>query len=92
MNSSHERIVELSWKILEAKYWYYYRDAGKISDYEYDLMEKEYEKLCHDLGIEPSASNMVGFDESRPSCMHVMLKFGFKSQKKKGKKDGNIKN
>ncbi len=78
-------MVSLSWKILEAKYWYYYRSEPKISDYDYDLMEKEYELTCKLLGIEPTASNMVDFDEKRPSCMNVMLKYGYRTSKKRKK-------
>lgn len=79
-------MTSLSWKILEAKYWYYYRSEPKISDYEYDMMEKEYEAICVKLNIEPTASNMVDFDEKRPSCQHVMLKYGYKTEKKRKKK------
>lgn len=85
-NDLYERMVSLSWKILEAKYWYYYRSQPKITDYEYDTMEKEYEAICKRLEIEPTASNMVDFDEKRPSCMHIMLKHGYKINKKRKKK------
>ena len=74
----YERIVYLSWKILDAKYWYYYRSDPKLQDYEYDMMEKEYEALCKIAGVDPTASDMVDFDESRPSCQAVMYKFGTK--------------
>lgn len=74
-----QRHIALSWKILEAKYWYYYRSDPKIQDYEYDAMEKEYEALSGILGLDPTASNMVDFDEKRPACQSVMFKLGAKA-------------
>jgi NAD-dependent DNA ligase len=47
---------------------YYVLDAPILSDYDYDMLEKEYEALVVKLGLPNSASEMVGFDETRPSC------------------------
>lgn len=68
------RRVELSWLILKAKYWYYVKDQPIMADYDYDLIEKEYDQLCQAEGASPTASDMVGFDEKRPSCQIVMAK------------------
>ena len=102
-NSDHKKVAELSWKILRAKYHYYIKDNPIMSDYEYDMMEREYDNLCNNLGIKPTASDMVGFDIKRPSCQLVAAKaegmsletfnrvgFGFseKEQKKMEKKIG----
>lgn len=88
----YEELAKLSWKILEAKYWYYRRSEPRLSDYDYDMLEKEYERLCEKLNIVPTASNMVDFDESRPSCKHVILKFegekAFRKEKTKKRKLG----
>lgn len=69
-----QRYVELGWKILEAKYRYYVLDKPRLQDFEYDMMEKEYDKLADELGLPKSASDMIGFDETRPSCIEVIAK------------------
>ena len=74
-NPKYQEMAELSWKIIEAKYWYYRRSEPKLTDYQYDLMEKRYEALCEELGLLPTASNMVDFDTERTCCKHVVLKF-----------------
>lgn len=67
-----ERFAKLSWFILECKYCYYCRPQFKHpSDTEYDKVEEEYKAIAAQLGVEPSASNMVGFDLNRPSCRLV---------------------
>ncbi len=66
-----ERFISLSWQLLEHKFRYYILDRPKIEDYEYDLLEKEYDRLAIELGQPQSVSNMVGFDENRHSCRLV---------------------
>jgi NAD-dependent DNA ligase len=73
-----ERLAQLSWQILEHKYRYYILLETIISDYEYDMLEKEYEALCVKLGVDATATNMVDFDMNRPACKAVMDKFGKK--------------
>lgn len=72
-----ERHIQLSWLLLEHKYRYYVKDAPIIQDYEYDLLEKEYDTLCDKLNLPKAVSDMVGFDESRPSCQSVITKFRY---------------
>lgn len=71
---SERRYIELGWKILEAKYRYYKLDDPLLQDHEYDAMEREYDTLAKKLNLDPTASDMVGFDETRPSCQVVMHK------------------
>lgn len=68
------RFIKLGWLILEAKYRYYIRDAPLLEDHEYDTMEREYDELAKKLGLPPSATDMVGFDTKRPSCILVAEK------------------
>lgn len=72
--SKKGRFVKLGWEILEHKCRYYILDEPVIRDYDYDMLEKEYESLALELGLEPSATNMVGFDDTRPSCQRVLNK------------------
>jgi NAD-dependent DNA ligase len=69
-----KRFSQLSWKILEHKCRYYYFDAPIIADHEYDALEREYDQLAEDLGLEPTAANMVGFKLDRPACQAVLFK------------------
>ena len=73
--SDKERQIELSWQILEHK-WRYYEGVKlgvvPIADEEYDKLESEYKNLCEKLWVTPTASDMVGFDYSRPSCKLVV--------------------
>lgn len=69
-----ERLNKLSWVLLEHKFRYYILCAPIIEDYEYDMLEKEYETLCDKLKTPNSVSNMVDFDTSRPSCKLIMEK------------------
>lgn len=45
------------------KYWYYELHNSQISDYDFDMLEKKYDKLCDDLGIHLRlrVSEHVGF-------------------------------
>ncbi len=68
------RFYQLSWQILEHKFRYYEGEKYKlrpIADSEYDKLEAEYLDLCKKLDKPTSASSMVGFDYSRPSCLRV---------------------
>lgn len=69
--------IRLSWQIIAAKFLYYEGQKYGIpasacpSDSIYDEWEERYKELCEEVGKEPTACNMVGFDESRPSCRMV---------------------
>jgi hypothetical protein len=72
-----EEITALAWKILEYKCIYYHFNGAHpdaIPDYDYDILEKRYDKLCADNGIDPTASDMIDFDSERPSCQLVICK------------------
>lgn len=67
----------LSWFILENKFKYYCGakyGIEPIADEVYDKYEDRYKKLAQMLKLKPTASDMVGFDENRPSCRLVMEK------------------
>lgn len=44
-SSDGEKLTKLAWKLLEAKYWYYRKSTPKLTDYQYDLLEKHKEEL-----------------------------------------------
>lgn len=70
-----QRFIDLSWSILEAKCIYYKLiHLEGISDEKYDTMEEEYKTLGHALGLRTTATDMVGWDESRPACIIVERK------------------
>ena len=70
----NERFIQLSWQLLEHKCRYYILDNPLIQDYEYDILEKEYDALADKLGQPKSVSDMVGFNEKRHSCRQVIEK------------------
>lgn len=69
---SKTRFIKLGWELLEHKYRYYILNMNTISDYDFDQLEAEYRKLAEELGLPPSASDMVGFDNTRFSCQLAM--------------------
>ena len=71
--SKNERLVELSWWILEQKIKYYILATADVEDWEYDLRETEYNSLAKELGLNPTAS-AVGVDVTRPSVQLIMRK------------------
>lgn len=82
MNKDQKRFIQLSWLILEHKYYYYESiKGGIISDPAYDLLEDEYKLLATKLNKTTSAINMVGFDKTRASCRLVMEKLVKKRKK-----------
>lgn len=57
-----KEVVRLSWWILEQKLFYYNPQYGNcVDDTVYDKNELLYIKYCKELGLEPTASNNVGF-------------------------------
>ena len=78
------RFIELSWMIPKYKFAYYCGDIVSskhtkelcIPDAEYDTLENEYRKLAKSLNKPPYSAEMVGFDQTRPSCKLVMRKYG----------------
>lgn len=82
------RFITLSWQLLEHKCRYYMFNSPSIQDFEFDKLEAEYRQLAQELGLEPTASDMVDFDTSRPSCQRVYEKISkefLKSKKKRRK-------
>lgn len=60
--------------VLKQKYLYYYGVGygfKPIPDEDYDVIEGEYKRLCEELGLEPTASQMVGFDMSSPISHYI---------------------
>jgi NAD-dependent DNA ligase len=85
-----ELYCDLAWKILEAKCLYYVFDKPKLTDYEYDMMERQYDALAEKLNLPKTASDMVGFNPDRPSCKNVMLKVGYKFNNRLKKKRNDL--
>jgi len=93
------RLVELSWKIVECKLTYYrpdlvhkdWKEEITRSDQQYDAYENEYRDLCKTEGVEPYSCEMVGFDLERASARVVMEKYRNKKPKtKKGRSNGTV--
>ena len=64
--------ARLSWCLLERKFVYYV--PGPIApelDSIYDDYEARYRVLAAELGVPPTAADMVGFSVSRPACRLV---------------------
>lgn len=71
------KCAKYGWQILEAKFLYY--QGGKhniksfLSDDDYDLLEKKYQKICKKLKWKPSATDLVGFPDNPKSGCHKMI-------------------
>lgn len=82
-------MLEFSWKIIEYKLMYYRPDLVHdswhkdltISDSDYDKIEEEYIKMCRELKLTPTVTEMVGIDLTRPSCKLVLSKLSKKKEK-----------
>ncbi len=85
-SSDLARFIKLGWEILEHKCKYYILNKPTVTDYEYDIIEKEYDALADKLGLDKSASDMVDFDTKRPACQSVMRKLGVSGKRKRKKK------
>lgn len=83
-----ERFIALGWLLLEHKCRYYVLNDSIIDDHSYDMLEKAYDKLAEELKLPKSASDMVGFDETRPACQSVMRKLGIYRFKRKRDRNG----
>lgn len=59
------------------RYWYYNLHNSLISDYEYDMLEKKYDRLCDYIGInlELRVSEKVGWDDLIPMNLHNFYTF-----------------
>lgn len=70
MSKEYKRLSQLSWILLSCKFLYYcgakynIPSSNTISDVAYDKLEDEYKGLAKKLGIQPSVTDMVGFQES----------------------------
>ena len=62
-----KRFIKLGWLLMEHKFRYYRLDSPIVEDHEYDKLEREYDNLAKELGLPPTAVDMVGFDQNRPS-------------------------
>lgn len=76
-------IQELHSNIRKLRYYYYEMHVSLVTDYEFDLMEKEYTRLCNIINIpnEIRITNFIGFDIGIPmnliNCL-VLYKDDFK--------------
>ena len=63
MNFKIKRLQELHSLLLKAKYFYYEKHESIMSDFEFDMLEKEYTKLVEEFCIDDNHSlvNTVGF-------------------------------
>lgn len=63
-----ERLQELHTLLRRAKYFYYEKSESIMSDYEFDMLEKEYARLCNEFSIEEEkrVTNFVGFNIAIP--------------------------
>ena len=59
-------------KLLGHKYRYYLGNEGIISDGEYDYVERYYEAVAEDLGLEPEIVNMVGFNSEHKWATEIV--------------------
>jgi NAD-dependent DNA ligase len=50
------------------KYFYYEKNISLVSDYEYDIIEKEYDSMCllYNIPGKNRVSNFVGFNIKIP--------------------------
>jgi hypothetical protein len=83
--TAEEQYIDLGWKLLLWKGLYYNpclfspeAHKLKVEDEEYDVHEATYKALAKQLNLPASASVMVGFDMTRPSCRLVLSKWGKK--------------
>lgn len=58
-----DRLQEMHAQLARAKYFYYEKHESIMSDYEFDMMEKEYSDLADVLGIDKKhrITEVVGF-------------------------------
>lgn len=65
MNRSE--FFELTTQLLVHKFMYYENDNPVLTDYEYDMLEKDWREGGQSLGINMDAyPNWVGFDRNHP--------------------------
>lgn len=71
---SYMYYLDLHYFILKQKYLYYYGVSygfKPIPDEDYDVIEGEYKRLCEEMGVEPEAAQMVGFDMKSPISHYI---------------------
>ena len=59
-------------RLLKHKFNYYVSNIHSIEDSEYDYVERYYEAVAEDLGLEPEIVNMVGFNPNHPWSMELL--------------------
>jgi hypothetical protein len=74
------KFIRLSWDIIYHKALYYELagndeyDHLRISDHEFDRIEKEYRKLAKQFNEKPTAADAIGFSLSKPSHITALSK------------------
>ena len=63
-----EELQEIHKQLSKAKYFYYEKSESIMTDYEYDMLEKQYTKFCDAYGIpsERRVTEFVGFSFYMP--------------------------
>ena len=71
-----EKLQEMHAKLRKAKYFYYERHQSIISDYDFDILEKEYNTLAEEIGVdkELQVSEFVGFSLNIPMNLNNYYK------------------
>lgn len=88
LSDTEKEFIQLGWWLLEQKALYYLGEGNPspihpswkkhhgVHDHEYDTKERRYDALAIRLGKDPTVTDMVGFDQSRPCCQLVLKKLG----------------
>jgi NAD-dependent DNA ligase len=64
---------ELTIQLLKHKYNYYILDSPTISDYDYDILERKWDKLGRELEIDmDNYPNWIGFDYKHPLAKRAL--------------------
>lgn len=69
-----EYLERLGERLLEHRYRYYIKCDPVIADFLYDYLERYYEAVALDLGVDPIASVMVDFDLKREDAQAAMYR------------------
>ena len=77
---SKQELQELHKKLTKARYDYYEKSESNMTDFEYDMMEKEYNKYCeiYNAPKERMVSSFVGFSWDIPLTLFPFLENNLK--------------
>lgn len=68
------KLSEMHSLLRRYRYFYYEKNVSLVTDYEYDIMEKEYDKMCtlHNVPKSSRISSFVGFSINIPMQLKVL--------------------